>query len=119
MLRIGSPLISRAGWLALLEAQGFHSCVVAGSTAAAPPLLARQSVVVGVSDGIVRLSTATRARADAASSSTADPELPPPIVKHADMMQVCCAVCRRTCHPAQDALLACVLPAAASPHGVC
>ncbi len=87
----GSPLISRAGWVALLEAQGFHSCVVTGSAAAAPPLLARQSVVVGVSDGIVRLSTAARARPDVATSSTAAAALPLQSVKHTDMMQVCCA----------------------------
>ena len=76
--------------MALLEAQGFHSCVVAGSAAAAPPLLARQSVVVGVSDGVVRLSTAARARADVASSITAaNSVLPLQTVKHADVMQVC------------------------------
>ncbi len=96
MLRVGSPLISRAGWVALLEAQGFHSCVVAGSAAAAPPLLARQSVVVGVSDGVVRLSTGGRARADAASSSkAANAALPLQSVKRDDMLQARCAASAR------------------------
>ncbi len=53
-LHAGSPLISRNSWQDLLRAQGFDSVLVAGSAVAAPPLLGRQSVVLGVSDGIIR-----------------------------------------------------------------
>lgn len=51
----GSPLISRDGWISLLEAQGFKSVVVAGESNDVPPLLTRQTVVLGLSDGVVRL----------------------------------------------------------------
>ena len=51
----GSPLISRDGWIRLLEAQGFKSVVVAGESNNVPTLLTRQTVVLGLSDGVVRL----------------------------------------------------------------
>ena len=75
--------------MALLEAQGFHSCTVAGEAASVPPLLTRQSVVVGVSDGVVRLSTSKPARADVASGSkAAAPAAPLQTVAQTDVLQV-------------------------------
>ena len=50
----GSPLISRTSWQALLAAQGFQHVLVSGCDVPAPALLARQSVVLGVSDGVIR-----------------------------------------------------------------
>lgn len=47
--------MARDRWRSLLESQGFESVVVAGEEAHAPPLLSRQSVVMGVSDGAVRV----------------------------------------------------------------
>jgi hypothetical protein len=86
----GSPLISRRSWVALLEAQGFHSVTVAGEAAAPPPLLARQSVVVGVSDGVVRLGDGTQPRAAAPSGTRA---AVPAMLLHtstqADILLVC------------------------------
>ena len=85
----GSPLISRRSWVALMEAQGFHSVTVAGESAAPPPLLARQSVVVGVSDGVVRLSTGTLHRAAAPSSSrAAAPAMRPQAATQANIVLV-------------------------------
>jgi hypothetical protein len=46
---------SRAGWKSVMEAQGFHSVVVVGEETHAPELLARQSVVAGISSGVVRI----------------------------------------------------------------
>lgn len=51
----GSPLLSRGAWAALLGEAGFVSVVVAGSECQVPPLLSQQSVIVGVSDGLVRV----------------------------------------------------------------
>ena len=47
--------VARAGWRSLLESQGFDSVAVAGEEVAVPPILERQSVVMGVSDGVVRI----------------------------------------------------------------
>ena len=63
--------------MALMEAQGFHSVAVAGEAAAPPPLLARQSVVVGISDGVVWLGNSKQPRATAPSSArAATPAMP-------------------------------------------
>ena len=43
----------RDGWVALMEAQGFGSAQPAGNVRARPRLLSRQTVVVGVSDGVI------------------------------------------------------------------
>ena len=56
--KTGSPIISREGWQTLLAEQGFHDVLVAGESHDAPPLLTRQSVVLGVSDGAIRIARA-------------------------------------------------------------
>ena len=43
----------RESWTELLSAQGFTPVVAAGQAAAAPRLLSRQVVVMGVSDGVI------------------------------------------------------------------
>ncbi len=43
----------RESWRELLSAQGFTPVVAAGQAAAAPRLLSRQVVVMGVSDGVI------------------------------------------------------------------
>ena len=45
----------RASWQELMLDAGFPSCTIAGAAAVVDPLLARQSVVVGVSDGNIRI----------------------------------------------------------------
>lgn len=44
----------REGWTALMAEQGFVSAQPAGNVTSRPRLLSRQTVVVGISDGIVR-----------------------------------------------------------------
>lgn len=107
--RAGSPLISRDSWQALLRAQDFQHVVVAGCDSARPPMLDRQSVVVGVSDGVIykpnfdaaaaALSAAAAARrkaaADAAAAHPAD-DLTGPTVDN--VLQVVTASCFRIQH---------------------
>jgi hypothetical protein len=79
----GSPLISRTSWQALLAAQGFQHVLVSGCDVPALPLLARQSVVLGVSDGVIRRPdfaavTAARARRPAAAPTHMQPAIAAP-----------------------------------------
>lgn len=79
----GSPLISRTSWQALLAAQGFQHVLVSGCDVPAPPLLARQSVVLGVSDGVIRRPdfaavAAARARRPAAAPTHMQPAIAAP-----------------------------------------
>jgi hypothetical protein len=48
-----SFLLRRDGWVALMASQGFDDAQPAGDVAAMPRLLSRQTVVVGISDGVV------------------------------------------------------------------
>jgi hypothetical protein len=80
----GSPLISRTSWQALLAAQGFQHVLVSGCDVPAPPLLARQSVVLGVSDGVIRRPdfaavAAARARRPAAAPMHMQPATAAPV----------------------------------------
>jgi hypothetical protein len=71
----GSPILSREGWRALLQEQGFSPVVVVGESKPAPALLSRQSVVLGVSDGAIRIARQSPAKARAAARA------PPSAVK--------------------------------------
>ena len=55
----GSPIISPAGWKRLLQEQGFEHATVAGESLEAPPLLSRQAVVLGISDGNIQVTRAS------------------------------------------------------------
>ena len=55
-MSIGPPILwYRASWKELMLESGFPSCTIAGAAAAVDPLLARQSVVVGVSDSNIHI----------------------------------------------------------------
>ena len=69
----GSPILSRDGWRALLAEQGFSNVLVAGQNAAAPALLSRQSVVIGVSDGAIRIARQKVKQAGARRTAAAKP----------------------------------------------
>ncbi|KAK9803996.1 hypothetical protein WJX72_011444 [[Myrmecia] bisecta] len=73
----GSPMLSRDGWRQLLQEQGFGEIVIAGQTTNAPPLLSRQTVIVGASDGriLARRSPFTKATLRATM-----PALPPQLL---------------------------------------
>lgn len=46
-------LLRRAGWVAVMASQGFASAQPAGDLVSRPRLLSRQTVVVGISDGVI------------------------------------------------------------------
>lgn len=71
----GSPLLSREGWKRLLEEQGFEQPTAAGESLVAPPLLSRQSVVLGISDGSIQLPTVSSSARAAAGAQAAHAEL--------------------------------------------
>jgi hypothetical protein len=53
MAYLHSILLRRDGWVALMASLGFDSALPAGDIASRPRLLSRQTVVVGISDGVV------------------------------------------------------------------
>ena len=67
----GSPILSRQGWRALLAEQGFSSVLVAGENKPAPALLSRQSVIVGVSNGAIRIARHKSKKAAPSSKAAA------------------------------------------------
>lgn len=54
----GSPIISAAGWKRLLHEQGFEHATAAGESLERPPLLSRQAVVLGISNGSIQIARA-------------------------------------------------------------
>lgn len=68
-------MLSRQSWKALLIEQGFDDVQAAGESNAVPPLLSRQSVVLGVSNGSVLL-VKTQKKADIKGRQSAPTAMP-------------------------------------------
>jgi hypothetical protein len=84
----GSPILSRQGWRELLSQQGFSDVLVAGENRPAPTLLSRQSVIVGVSDGAIRIARMKNKKAAAAAKSltaAAKPSAAAPLASRAPL----------------------------------
>ena len=74
-----------------MQSQGFPDVAVAGEAAGAPPLLSRQSLVVGISDGAVMVvSPAPPPRLQKAAAKPAAPRAGAPLPQQllSMMMQV-------------------------------
>ena len=70
--------IFREGWRQLMRREGFLDVTVAGEAASAPALLARQSVVVGISDGAIIAVAPEAAVASRGVTRPTTPGLPAP-----------------------------------------